>query len=284
VSVDREDIRKRIGRLRNVPTLPDVFGKIIPLMESPNARAQDIASIISSDQALSAKILRVVNSAFYGFPRRISNITHALIILGFDVVRGLILSTAVFDMMKTGGLHGLWKHSLGCAAAAGVIARKTNSPNPDEVSTSALLHDIGKVVIRIELPDEATLIDQVVEEKQISTYDAEEEILGFNHTTVGDWLCQEWHLPAKLAEPIMHHHNPYLSKSALVTTATVNFADSLTRGIGFGSGGDDLVPQIDPEAWAALDIGDSLLEEIIKETYYKLEEADDFLYGQSVEI
>jgi len=279
VSVDREGIRKRMATLRNVPTLPDVFDKIIPLMESPNAGAQDIANIISSDQALSAKILRVVNSAFCGFPGRISNITHALIILGFDVVKGLVLSTAVFDMMKTGGLHGLWKHSLGCAAAAGVIARKTNAPNPDELSTSALLHDIGKVIIRIELPDESSHIDQVVAKKQISRYEVEQEILGFNHTTVGDWLCQEWHLPAKIAEPITHHHNPNLSKSALVPTATVHFADSLTRGIGFGSGGDDLVPQIDPRAWGALDIGDSLLEEIIKETFDKLEEAEDFLSG-----
>jgi len=279
MSVESVDIRRRMGTLRNVPTLPDVFGKIIPLMESPSAGAQDISNIISSDQALSAKILRVVNSAFYGFPGRISNISHALIILGFDVVKGLILSTAVFDMMKTGGLHGLWKHSLGCAAAARVIARKTNSPNPDEISTSALLHDIGKVVIRIELPDESALINQLVAEKEISTYDAEQEILGFNHADVGGWLCHEWHLPARLAEPITHHHNPHLSKSALVPTATVNFADSLTRGIGFGSGGDDLVPQIDPQAWAALDIGDSLLEEIIKETYDKLEVADDYLSG-----
>ena len=279
MSVESGDIRRRMGTLRNVPTLPDVFGKIIPLMESPSAGAQDISNIISSDQALSAKILRVVNSAFYGFPGRISNISHALIILGFDVVKGLILSTAVFDMMKTGGLHGLWKHSLGCAAAARVIARKTNSPNPDEISTSALLHDIGKVVIRIELPDESALIDQLVAEKEISTYDAEQEILGFNHADVGGWLCHEWHLPARLAEPITHHHNPHLSKSALVPTATVNFADSLTRGIGFGSGGDDLVPQIDSQAWAALDIGDSLLEEIIKETYDKLEVADDYLSG-----
>jgi len=279
MSVESVDIRRRMGTLRNVPTLPDVFGKIIPLMESPSAGAQDISNIISSDQALSAKILRVVNSAFYGFPGRISNISHALIILGFDVVKGLILSTAVFDMMKTGGLHGLWKHSLSCAAAARVIARKTNSPNPDEISTSALLHDIGKVVIRIELPDESALIDQLVAEKEISTYDAEQEILGFNHADVGGWLCHEWHLPARLAEPITHHHNPHLSKSALVPTATVNFADSLTRGIGFGSGGDDLVPQIDSQAWAALDIGDSLLEEIIKETYDKLEVADDYLSG-----
>jgi putative nucleotidyltransferase with HDIG domain len=279
MSVDGEAVRKRMAKLRNLPTLPDVFIKIFPLIDSPHASAKDIANIISSDQALSAKILRVVNSAFYGFPGRISNITHALVILGFDMVKGLVLSTAVFDMMKTGGLHGLWKHSLGCAAAAGVIARKTNTLNPDEVSTSALLHDIGKVIIRIELPNESSHIDQVVTEKQISRCEAESEILGFNHTTVGGWLCQEWHLPAKLAEPITHHHTPNLSKSAPVPTATVHCADSLIRGIGFGSGGDDLVPQIDPQAWGALDIGDSLLEEIIKETYDKLEEAEAFLSG-----
>lgn len=284
MSVDKERIRKRVEALKNVPTLPGILEKIGPLMESSDSAIEDVANIIASDQALSAKILRVVNSVFYGFPGRISNLTHAMIILGFDVVKGLVLSTSVFDMMLAGGFHGLWRHSLGCAVTAGVIARKTNDPNPEEVSIAALLHDIGKVIIKIELPEESSLIDQTVAEKEISTYEAEEETLGFNHATVGNWVSREWHLPSKLADPIIYHHNPALSRLAQRPTAIVHVANVLVRGIGFGFGGDNLVPPIDAKTWETLDISDSLLEEIIGEMDDKLEDAEDFLSDPGTEI
>ncbi len=284
MTVDAQIVRKRMGAFRNLPTLPGVFERVISLMEGSSAGVKDVADLISSDQALSARILRVVNSVFYGFPRRISNIRHALVILGFDVVRGLILSTAVFDMMKSGGFISLWKHSLGCATAAGIIAQKTNASNPEEVSMAALLHDIGKVIIKIELPQESSRIDHLLAAKRISTYEAEGEILGFNHTAVGNWLCEEWHLPDKLADPIIHHHTPNLSRIAFLSTSIVHVADALVKGIGFGYAGDDIVPQIDLESWEALDISDPLLEEIIKEIDDKLEYAEEFVSGDSTEI
>ncbi len=284
MSVDIERIRKRVEAFKNVPTLPGIFEKITLLIDSSSTTAEDVAKIISSDQALSAKVLRVVNSVFYGFPGRISNLTHALIILGFDVVKGLVLSTSVFDMMLAKGFHGLWEHSLGCAVTAGVIARKTNDPHPEEVSIAALLHDIGKVILKIELSNESSRIDQAVLEKQISTYEAEEEILGFNHTTVGNWLCQEWHLPNKLSDPITYHHRPRLSRLAQGPTAIVHVANVLVRGIGFGFPGDNLVPKIEPVAWKVLDISDSLLEEIIREMDDKLEDAEAFLSGNGIKI
>ncbi len=284
MSVEKESIRKRVEALRNVPTMPGVFEKISRLMASPNTTAKDIANIISSDPTLSAKILRIVNSSFYGFPGRISNVTHALIILGFDVIRGLVLSTSVFNMMLAKGFSGLWEHSLGCATTAGIIARKTNDPNPEEVSIAALLHDIGKVMIRIELPEESSYVDQEAAKKQISTYEAEEEILGVNHTTIGNWLCQQWNLPNTLSDPIIYHHKPNLSKSAPRSTTIVHVANVLVRGIGFGFAGDNLVPQIDPKAWEALDISDPLLEAIIKEMDDKLENAEDFFSGNGIGV
>jgi len=282
VSVDKESIRKRVEALRNVPTMPGVFEEISRLMASPNTTAKDIANIISSDPTLTAKILRIVNSSFYGFPGRISNVTHALIILGFDVIRGLILGTSVFNMMLAKGFIGLWEHSLGCAATAGIIARKTNEPNPEEVSIAALLHDIGKVMIKIELPEESSYVDQEAAKKQISTYEAEEKILGVNHATIGNWLCQQWNLPNTLSDPIIYHHKPNLSKFARRSTTIVHVANVLVRGIGFGFAGDNLVPQIDPEAWKELDISDPLLEAIIKEMDDKLENAEDFISGNGI--
>jgi len=275
VTVDREAIRKRLKSLKNLPTMPGVFQEINKSIQNPETTAEDIAKIISSDQALSAKILRIVNSVLYGFPRRISNIRHALIILGFDVVKGLLLSSSVFDIMLARGFLGLWQHSIGCAISAGVIAKKLNMPDPEEVFVAALLHDLGKVIIKLELPEESLLIEQKVIDNQISIYEAEKDILGFTHTTVGKWLCQEWYLPNKLAYPITYHHQPNLSEFAIQSTAVVHVADSLVRGIGFGFAGDNFVPKIDNRAWDILGISDPLLEEIIREIDEKLDSAEN---------
>jgi putative nucleotidyltransferase with HDIG domain len=277
MTVEKAHIRKRVEALKSVPTMPGIFEKISRLVDSSETAASDIATVISSDQALSAKVLRLVNSAFYGFPGRISNVTHALIILGFDVVKGLVLSTSVFDMMLARGLSGLWEHSLGCAITAGVIARRIEHPDPEEVSVAALLHDLGKVIIRLEIPEESSLIEEAVEKKEISTYEAEKSILGFDHSTVGKWLSKKWNLPRTLADPIAHHHAPRLARSAPQQTAIVHLADALIRASGFGFGGDDLVPQIDLKAWETLHISDDILGEIISEMDEKLEDAEDLL-------
>ena len=136
----------------------------------------------------------------------------------------------------------------------------------------------------IELPEESSRIDQTTANKEISTYEAEEEILGFNHATVGRWLCEEWHLPNKLSDPIAYHHKPNLSRFDPRPTAIVHAANVLVKGIGFGFAGDNIVPQIDLKAWEALSISDSLLEEIIKEMDDKLEDAEDLLSGDSIGI
>ena len=282
MSVDKKNMKRRVEALKSLPTMPGVFEKINRLMANPKTSAKDIGDVIASDPALSAKVIRIVNSAFYGFPGRISSVTHALIILGFDVVRGLVLSTSVFNVMLAKGYSGLWEHSLGCAAVAGIIAKKTKDPNPEEASLAALLHDIGKVMMKIQLPEESSYVDQEAAKKQISIYEAEEAILGVTHTTIGNWLCKQWNLPDSLSDPIIYHHKPNLSKVTPRSTTIVHVANALVRGIGFGFAGDNLVPQIDPKAWEALGISDSLLEKIIEEMADKLENAEDFLSGNGI--
>ncbi|MBI3815682.1 MAG: HDOD domain-containing protein [Nitrospinae bacterium] len=278
MSVEKSKIRRRIEELKNLPTLPGVIQKISLMVESSSTSAEEVGKIISSDQILSAKVLRLINSAFYGFPGRISNVTHGLVLLGFNVVKGLVLSTSVFDIMLSKGMVDLWKHSLGCAMTAGAIARKLNQPEPEEVSVAALLHDFGKVVIKLEMPEESGEIEKMVREKNISMYEAETKVLDFTHAAVGSWLCEKWNLPKNLSDPITYHHQPHLARFAPRQTAMAHLSDILVRAKGFGFSGDSLVPIIDKAAWESLKITPEILEEIIGDMEESLENIDDSMF------
>ncbi|MBI4378943.1 MAG: HDOD domain-containing protein [Nitrospinae bacterium] len=282
MSIEKDKVRRKIEELKNLPTLPGVIQKISIMVESRDKSAEDVGKVIGRDQVLSAKVLRLINSAFYGFPGRISSITHGLVLLGFNVVKGLVLSTSVFDIMMSRGMVDLWRHSLGCATIAGVIAKKLNHPEPEEVSVAGLLHDFGKVVLKLELPKESEDIEKRIQERNISMFEAENEVLEFTHATVGNWLCEKWNLPKNLSDPIAYHHQPHLSRSAPRQTAMVHLSDILVKAIGFGFSGDSLVPMVDKRAWESLRITPEMLEEIIVDMEDGLENADDSIYFQEI--
>jgi hypothetical protein len=160
-----EDLRtKQKGQIlavKDLPTLPGVLQEVAILVENPNSSTDQISKAISKDQVLSAKVLKMVNSPIYGFPGRIGSIQHALVLLGFNVVKGIIISTSVFDVMNE-NMKGLWEHSLGCALASSAIARAIGCKDPEEYAVAGLLHDIGKVVAAVQLPDSRAAIDALV--------------------------------------------------------------------------------------------------------------------------
>ena len=152
MDIEKEKIRRKIKSIKSLPTLPAVAHKISKMVENDNTSAAQLGKIISTDQAISGRVLRLVNSSFYGFPGRISSISNAIVLLGFDVVKSLIISVSVFEMMEK-GMIGLWEHSLGCAIASRIIAKKVKDCDPEEISVAGLLHDIGKVVVSIKLTE-----------------------------------------------------------------------------------------------------------------------------------
>ncbi|MBE9547253.1 MAG: HDOD domain-containing protein [Proteobacteria bacterium] len=275
---DKDKIRKKIEALINLPTLPGVVNNIIHTMGKDVTSAEDIGKMISVDQVLSAKVLRLVNSAFYGFPGRISSVTYAIVLLGFDVVKGMVLGASVFEIMMAQGMIDLWRHSLGCAMTAGIIARKIKQPEPEVVTCAGLLHDLGKVVLKVELPKISEKINKKVQKEKISVYQAEDEVLGFTHATIGLWLCERWNLSKDLSDPVSYHHKPSLAKHAYRQTAIIHLADILVKAKGYGSGGDSLVPMIDKKAWKSLKIKPKLLEEIINDMTEALDNADDSVF------
>jgi len=275
MSDQRRSIKFLISNSSSLPTLPGILTKISRLEAQKDSSTDDFARVINSDQILAAKVLRLVNSPFYGFSRRVSTISNALILLGVNVIKSLVLSSSIFEMMEKSFL-GLWEHSLATAAAANVIATKLDLPDIEEISTAALLHDIGKVVIKIHLKDgyEQMLEDGSVQE--FGAYEAEHQALGTEHAEVGQWLAENWYLPEKLLEPIACHHDVEKSQEHRTATAVVHYADALIKARGVGFSGDDFVPSIQIAAREELQIDEEQLTEIIAELEDRLVDVRNF--------
>ncbi len=271
----RTEIRRIIRDTKTLPSLPGVIAKLSSMSQDNRISAQEIARVVSSDQVLSAKILRLVNSAFYGFSGRVSTVSNALILLGVNVVRSLAVSSSIFEIMGK-NVVGLWEHSMGVAVAANVMSKRLKLPEPEETSTAALLHDIGKVIIKIKLQEDYGRLTAHLAEKGLMMREAERELLDTDHAEIGEWLAQTWLLTEKLIEPIAWHHNVEKSIVHQTKTAVVHVSDVLIKASGFGFSGDDIVPRIQPVAWNRLSLTEPLLESIIEEIEDKLVEVKNF--------
>lgn len=274
--MDPKLLRAQIERIDTLPTIPSVLRKLLVVIENPKISLTEVGNFISNDPVLTSRVLKMVNSPIYGFPGRISSVQQALILLGLNVVRGLLLGVSVFEVMQR-SMVGLWEHSLGCAVTAKIIAKKKNIPEPEEVSIEALLHDIGKVVLSLRFKEEYEKVIKDAESKDILIIDSEKEVFGITHAESGAWIARKWNFPLSLVEAIEYHHKPNLSKNVPMHTAIVHLSDILTRAVGFGFAGDNYVPAVNQAAWDLLKLSDTDLKEIVDEMERTLVDAEDFL-------
>lgn len=259
LKLERKD---QILAVKDLPTLPKVLDEVSRLVRDPDSSTEQIAKLISMDQVLSAKVLKMVNSPIYGFPGRISSIHHALVLLGFNVLRGVIVSTSVMDMMNQ-AMVGLWEHSVGCALASSTIARHIGLKDVEDVSVAGLLHDLGKVVTAVQLPDMKSGIESLVKAKDLTYLDAEKEFMGFGHDRVNAWIADHWKLPPSIKEGMSYHHKPQLARLYPEVACCVHLGDFLVRVFEYGSGGDDNVLFLEPEALKKLKLKPADLETIL---------------------
>jgi putative nucleotidyltransferase with HDIG domain len=271
----KSKFRAALRKCNNLPTLPGIVNKLTRMADDPDSTTEQMGRVISKDHILAAKLLKLVNSAFYGFPQRISSLSSAIILLGFNVVKSLIISASIFEVMESQDVE-LWEHSLGCAVVCSVIAKRLGVAEPEEVSTAGLIHDIGKVAIKMELPKEFDKIFAAVEKHNISTRQAELKVLGVDHAEVGFWLTKSWNLPNKLVEPIMCHHDPRKAKDQQLSSAIIHLSNIIIRGMGYGHASDTKVPQLSKRAWDLLDLSPVDIVEIIDEVEEKLWDVKGF--------
>lgn len=272
--LDVHSLRDKVERINTLPTIPSVLKKLLAVIENPRISLAEISSFISNDPALATKVLKMVNSPIYGFPGRISSVNQAVILLGLNVVKGLLLGVSVFDLMQR-AMIGLWEHSIGCAVVARIIAQRKQFKEPEEVSAGGLLHDIGKVILILQFPDDYQKAMNEAEQADKTIMETEKMFFAAGHTSAGSWMAQKWSFPRNLTDMIECHHKPHLAKHAPFQTAVVHLSDVLLRARGFGFAGDYSVPPVNPATWEKLQLTKKDIADILNESEDALEMTKD---------
>ena len=252
----QERIRKVTQSIIGLPTLPTVITQMISLIDNPKTAAGEVARLISTDQALTAKMLKLANSAFYGFPREISTVQMAVVVLGFETVKSLGLSVSVLERFAGGSATSqfdrqkFWEHSIACGVGARMLATKLRYRVPGEAFAAGILHDIGRLILSQYFPEEFAEVLQATREENVYIGKAEERILGVTHAQVGCWLAEKWNLPKQLEDSIAFHHTPgrLEQEHSAALPALVHLADFLCRRERIGDGGGEKLPSLDPAA------------------------------------
>ena len=210
----KKEIKQRLDNIKDIPSIPTIASEVLRAMEDPLAGAKQTARIIDKDQSLTAKILRRANSPLYGFSRQVSTIDVAVMVLGNDSIREIIMSyivqgffskvnITVFNIMH------FWEYSLYSASASRILARRLKYKLAGEAFIAGLMHDIGIMIIAEFFTEEYIDIKELVENKNKSLIDAENLILGITHQEIGYWFAEKWNLPKNLCESILNHHTHY---------------------------------------------------------------------------
>lgn len=285
---DPKRIRRITESIINLPTLPTVISKMIELVDNPKTSSASLSRLISTDQALTARILKLANSAYYGFPREISTVNQAIVVLGFNAVRETGLSLSVFDMFKNSGdnelfdITSFWEHSMGVGLAARMVAKRVAPAAAGEAFVAGLLHDIGKIVYRQYFQSEFEMLMHYVNSEDMELCLAEERVTGTNHAQVGEWLVEKWRLPRRIVESVACHHMPADAPKEPLFVAAVSLADHICHLSGIGQSGRKGVPEVADATWELLEqggqpVGEEQLDAIQTEFLIEYDKSETFI-------
>ncbi|WP_291321695.1 HDOD domain-containing protein [Desulfonatronospira sp.] len=237
-------------------SFPDIYHQINSVLQSPRSSATHIAEVVSKDASLSSKLLRLVNSPFYGFPRKIDTITRAVAILGTNELCTLALGISVVSYFsdipeKLVNMKSFWKHGISCGVIARLIADQQQGLSEETYFVAGLTHDIGRLVLFNHAPQATRTVLDYARQVRMPLFQAEKEILGFDHAHLGGELLKEWYFPVSLELPVRYHHQPEKILNSL-EPAAIHIADILTQALRYGSSGNIIVPDLSPGAWKDL--------------------------------
>jgi putative nucleotidyltransferase with HDIG domain len=272
--------------IKNMPSLPTTVSKVLEVCNNPQTSPADLNHVISLDPVLVGRVLKLINSAYYGLGQQVTNLVRAIIMLGINTVKNLALSTAVMGSLSSKkdikglDMDGFWRHSLCVGVSSKILARKRgiDSKLVEEYFAAGLLHDIGKIPLNAVLSKEYMLTVSAADRERISLYRSEENTLGMNHGAAGASIVNAWKLDGPVGDSIIHHHDyaeyPGNFKDILYSVVVSNWFASI-MGIGFS--GDRWPEKIDPSVWAALNVNREIFDDIEPVVNSEIEKAKVFL-------
>lgn len=274
-------MRESLDRL---PPLPAVVSRVMELTNDPNCTAQDLQKVIGMDEVLSSKVLRLVNSARYGFPKRISTLSHAVILLGFETIRNLAIGAATVRLLLREGAASpvnrqlFWEHSLETGLAASALAKHLRKDLilREEMFLAGLLHDLGILFLSQNFPE---AYREVLEQSHSleETQEAERQVFGMTHAEIGARMAQRWNLPPVFAAVMEHHHHPLAESPFFVQTAAVYLGDRLSYSLG-DRGGEVALPPLQDNIQQTFELDESAWQWCRREVGMQVESARDFLH------
>ncbi len=232
-----EKITSTIGEL---PASPAIVSAVMGLTADLNSKVEDLGKVLAADPSLTAKVLKLSNSSFYGRSRAVSSLKEAILILGFYTLRSIVMATSTHSLyFRKDNIQfsqKLWDHSLGCALAARLAGRLLDHPKVEEIFIGGLLHDIGKIILGQKLPDVYDRLVREIEEKHLEFHDAELAKLGFTHVDVGAVVLDRWNFPAELITGIRNHHQKFEPNNGgpAPIGAVISLANHLSKRLAIG--------------------------------------------------
>jgi HD-like signal output (HDOD) protein len=258
-----------------IPSLPDVYYEFKDAMDDPEGSFEEISNIISTDPGLSIRLLRIVNSAYFGFPSQIETISHAIGVVGLEQLNNLVISTVIMERFKgipdsVVDMNSFWKHSIACGLAAKVISSHQKEINTEKFFVAGMLHDIGRLIIALTAPFNILSVFMRCKSESIPLHESEKDILGFTHADVGKHLLKTWDLPIFHQEVIGNHHQPDKNPNFFKEAAIIHVADHIVNGLELGDSGESAFPSpIDSSAWQKLQLPDGVSIEKLGEEIHK---------------
>ena len=273
-------VEEILRKIHNLPSLPTVVMELLASLGQDDVEIHVLANKIAQDQALTAKTLRLANSSFYGMAKQVTSLQEAITILGFRTVRSLAMTAAligsVADKAATSfNVTPFWRHAIAAAVCARALATHLNI-NPEAAYIAGLLHDIGRLVLVTQFQPgyEATMAYRA--QHDCSLLEAEQAVLGLDHSMVSQVLTQHWKFPEEMQHALAQHHSP-LSEDVPKLTMIVIAADAIAHALDLSSDKDDLVPSVPAGFWEKLGLNDDTLLAVFKQTEQQFESVSSVL-------
>lgn len=253
------DLDKLTARIKDFPTLPTIYTKLMKTMSDPNSTIKEVADIISSDQSTSIKVLKFANSPIFAIQKQVQNISDAIFYVGFNEIKNIVLALSVMKLFENTKptLHfnivDFWKHSIGTGVIARFIGMKIMEKNIEDYFISGILHDIGKLfMLRVFDEKYIKIIDYSIEEGYHLS-ELEKKIFGFTHTFAGGLIADKWKLPVSIRNSIKRHHSCFVDGSLNTQTSCVHIANIVAQVLSLGTNENELIDEPVFDVWNMFD-------------------------------